>query len=251
MNDYKLREMKFCNKYEELMQELGHKKLPRIGCRKLKYMLESCRKELHSQNNDDGISNGASKNPCPVCDGTFFPLLLKEMSAVVTFFNKRAQILLDRHLASHCSKCFIWLEDRLLGNQITLIQECENLVTYASINAIAMRRILKKYDKIHYSKQGQDFKSRSQNMQIEILQSPWLYELMAFHINLRDSNTDKANASALLEGCSLVFNDTKPSLCIELVDLVKLDIDLTCSICLCRLAAVISFATCARVKLVQ
>lgn len=72
-------------------------------------------------------------------------------------------------------------------------------------------------------------------MQIEILQSPWLYELMAFHINLRDSNTDKVNASALLEGCSLVFNDAKPSLCIELVDLVKLDIDLTCSICLVSL----------------
>lgn len=83
-----------------------------------------------------------------VCDGTFFPLLLKEMSAVVTFFNKQAQTLLDRHLASGCSKCFIWLEDRFLGNQITLIQECENLVTYASINAIAMRRILKKYDKV-------------------------------------------------------------------------------------------------------
>lgn len=83
-----------------------------------------------------------------VCDGTFFPLLLKEMSAVVTFFNKRAQILLDRHLASGCSKCFIWLEDSIVGNQITLIQECENLVTYASINAIAMRRMLKKYDKV-------------------------------------------------------------------------------------------------------
>ncbi|KAL8548656.1 hypothetical protein ACS0TY_007801 [Phlomoides rotata] len=221
--------MKFCNKYEELMQELGQKKLPCIGCRKLRNILESCRKQ---QNNGDGISNGASQNPCPVCDGTFFPLLLKEMSAVVRFFNKRAQILLDRHLASGCSKCFVWLEDRLVGNQITLIQECDNLVAYATINAIAMRRILKKYDKIHYSKQGQDFKSRSQNMQIEILQSPWLYELMAFHINLRDSNTDKLNASALLEGCSLVFNDAKPSLSIELVDLVKLDIHLTCSICL-------------------
>lgn len=61
--------MKFCNKYEELMQELGHNKLPRIGCRKLKNILESCRKQLHSQvnhNNGDEISsNAASKYPCP------------------------------------------------------------------------------------------------------------------------------------------------------------------------------------------
>lgn len=74
MND-KLREMKFCNKYEELMQELGHKKLPRIGCRKLKIILESCRKELHSQNNGDGISNGASKTPCPGLTLSNFGLL--------------------------------------------------------------------------------------------------------------------------------------------------------------------------------
>lgn len=85
----------------------------------------------------------------PVCEGTFFPLLLKEMSRVVGFFNKRAQRLLDHHLASGCCKCFIWMGDRLLGNDIELIQECENLITYASINAIAMRRILKKYDKVH------------------------------------------------------------------------------------------------------
>ncbi|GAV79744.1 LOW QUALITY PROTEIN: zf-C3HC4_2 domain-containing protein, partial [Cephalotus follicularis] len=37
---------------------------------------------------------------------------------------------------------------------------------------------------------------------------------------------------ALFEGFSLPFNDGKPSLTCELFDSIKLDIDLTCSICL-------------------
>lgn len=82
---------------------------------------------------------------------------------------------------------------------------------------------------IHYSKEGQAFKSRAVSMQIEILQSPWLYELMAFHINVRESI---ANTSVLLEGCSLVFDNETPSLSFELFNSFKLNIDLTCSICL-------------------
>ncbi|KAH6811165.1 SPX domain-containing protein [Perilla frutescens var. frutescens] len=234
-----LRNMKFCNKYEELILGLGQKNLPRIGCRRLKNILENCTKQLHlhaaavhdDQNNGDGIST--DPRHCSVCDGTFFPMLLKEMCAVVGFFNKRAQRLLDHHLASGFCKCFIWLGERLIvRNDVALIQECETLIAYATINAIAMRRILEKYDKIHYSKQGQAFKSRSVSMQIEILQSPWLYKLMAFHVNLRESRANSGNARVVLDGCSLIFDDGKPSLCFELIESNKISIDLTCSICL-------------------
>lgn len=69
-------------------------------------------------------------------------------------------------------------------------------------------------------------------MHIGILQSPWLCELMAFHINLRETKTMSRKAPALFEGCSLKINDGKPSLACELFDSVKLDVDLTCSICL-------------------
>lgn len=206
-------------------------KLPRIGCRRLKNILENCTKQLHSVRDDhdscDAISTDSQR--CSVCDGAFFPLLLKEMSAVVGFFNNRAQRLLDHHLASGFCSCLILLGDRLMGNDVVLIQECENLITYASINSIAMRRILKKYDKVHYSKQGQAFKSRSVSMRIEILQSPWLYELMAFHINLRES---KVRSGDGLEGCSVIFDDGKPSLYFEVFDSFKHNIELSCSICL-------------------
>ncbi|XP_059625686.1 probable E3 ubiquitin-protein ligase BAH1-like 1 [Cornus florida] len=222
--------MKFCKKYEEYMQGQDEKKLPGVGFKKLKKILKKCRRDIESHNHLDNISN--CPHSCPVCDGTFFPSLLKEMSAVVGCFNERAQKLLELHLASGFRKYFIWFKDKLQGNHVALIQEGRDLVTYAMINAIAMRKILKKYDKIHYSKQGQAFKSQAQSMRIEILQSPWLCELMAFHINLRESKSKTRKAHPLFEGCSLVFNDGTPSLSCELFDSVNLDINLTCSICL-------------------
>lgn len=78
-------------------------------------------------------------------------------------------------------------------------------------------------------------------MRIEILQSPWLCELMAFHINLKESQKESGATvaspppvHALFDGCSLTFDDGKPLLSCELSDSVKVDIDLTCSICLVR-----------------
>ncbi|KAA8549165.1 hypothetical protein F0562_000849 [Nyssa sinensis] len=222
--------MKFCKKYQEYMQGQDQKKLPGVGLKNLKKILKKCRRDIQSQNVHNEIS--ACLHSCPVCDGTFFPFLLKEMSVVVGCFNQRARELLELHLASGFRKYFIWFKEKLHRNHVALIQEGKDLVTYATINAIAMRKILKKYDKIHYSKQGQAFKSQAQSMHIEILQSPWLCELMAFHINLRETKAKAKKAAALFEGCSLIFSDGKPSLSCELFDSVKLDIDLTCSICL-------------------
>ncbi|KAF8387852.1 hypothetical protein HHK36_026514 [Tetracentron sinense] len=224
--------MKFCKKYQEYMQG-QEKQLPGVGFKKLKKILKKCRRELQAHKDLDGIPNTPScPNHCSVCDGSFFPSLLKEMSAIVGCFNERAQKLLELHLASGFRKYFIWFKGKLQGNHVALIQEGKDLVTYAMINAIAIRKILKKYDKIHYSKQGQAFKSQVQSMHIEILQSPWLCELIAFHINLRETKVNTRTVSGLFDGCSLTFDDGKPSLSCELFDSIKLNIDLTCSICL-------------------
>ncbi|KAJ8898603.1 hypothetical protein K2173_004216 [Erythroxylum novogranatense] len=211
--------MKFCKKYQEYMQG-QREELPGLGFKNLKKTLKKCRRDFESHQELSGSADAKScPNQCPVCDGTFFPSLLKEMSAVVGCFNERAQKLLEMHLFQ--------------GNHVALIQlEGKDLVTYALINAIAVRKILKKYDKIHYSKQGQAFKAEAQRMHIEILQSPWLCELMAYHINLRETQVKSRRAPALFEGCSLTIDDGKPSLSCELFDSIKLDIDLTCSICL-------------------
>ncbi|KAF2314996.1 hypothetical protein GH714_037482 [Hevea brasiliensis] len=251
--------MKFCKKYQEYMRG-QQKELPGVGLKKLKKILKKCRRDFESHQELDGalllpitvLINVQNLIQVPirlfsliqgflsgnlefiVCDGTFFSSLLKEMSAVVGCFSERAQKLLELHLASGFQKYFIWFKGKLQGNHVALMQEGKDLVTYALINAIAVRKILKKYDKIHYSNQGQAFRSQAQSMHIEILQSPWLCELMALHINLRKTKINSKNkVPALFEGCSLTFDDDdKPSLSCELFDSIKLDIDLTCSICL-------------------
>ncbi|KAK7392324.1 hypothetical protein VNO78_20758 [Psophocarpus tetragonolobus] len=214
--------MKFCKAYQQYVQEQGQQ-LPAVGFKKLKKIMKRCRKSsLHPSCPDH----------CPVCDGTFFPSLLNEMSEILGCFNQRAQELLEMHLASGLKKYFLLLKAKFQGNHNTLIQDGKDLVMYAIINAIAIRKILKKYDKIHYSKQGQLFKSKVQTMHKEILQSPWLCELIALHINLRETKTNSIGVSALFDGCYLTFKDGKPSLTCELFDSIKIDIDLTCSICL-------------------
>jgi E3 ubiquitin-protein ligase BAH len=221
--------MKFCKKYEEYMQAQSRKKLPGVGFKKLKKILKRCRRKCPPSSQNLIHSDSVCPHHCPVCDGTFFPCLVKEMSAVVGCFNSRARKLLKLHLASGFMN---WFKNKIHGNHIAFIEEGKDLVSYAIINAVAMRKILKKYDKIHYSNQGQAFKSQAQSMHIEILQSPWLCELMAFHINLRETKANSQKAPAFFEGCSLVFNDEMPSLSCKLFDSINLDISLTCSICL-------------------
>ncbi|PNY13654.1 E3 ubiquitin-protein ligase bah1-like protein, partial [Trifolium pratense] len=168
-----------------------------------------------------------------VCDGTFFPSLHNEMSEIVGCFNQRAQKLLEKHLASGFRKYILMLKGKSKGNHTTLIHEGGDLVTYALINAVAIRKILKKYDKIHYSKQGQLFKSQAQTMHKEILQSPWLIELMALHINLRETKVNNLRETEdNSRKAPALFQEDKPSLVCEPFDSIKVDIDLTCSICL-------------------
>ncbi|KAA0067999.1 putative E3 ubiquitin-protein ligase BAH1-like 1 isoform X1 [Cucumis melo var. makuwa] len=230
--------MKFCKKYEEYLRGQEKKlKLPGFHFKRLKKILKNCSRDFQSRHrHGDGACYAVAIHSCPdqcsVCDGTFFPFLLNEMSAIVGGFNQRAQKLLELHLASGFRKYLLWFKGKLESDHAVLVQEGKELVNYALMNAIAVRKILKKYDKIHYSKQGQTFKSQAQSKHIEILQSPWLSELIAFHINLKETKHKSKRISSAFEECSLAITDGKPSLTCELFDSVKLDIDLTCSICL-------------------
>ncbi|CAN8311036.1 unnamed protein product [Cochlearia groenlandica] len=230
--------MKFCKKYEEYMKEQKEKKnLPGVGFKKLKKILKKCRRD-HLLPSRIALQHGNNTCPreCTVCDGTFFPELLKEMEDVVVWFNDNAQKLLELHFDSGFRNCLtLFKSNNRKRNHLCLIQQGKDLVNYALINAVAIRKILKKYDKIHESRQGQAFKTQVQKMRIEILQSPWLCELMAFHINLKETQKESVSvlaSPALFDGCSLIFDDGKPLLSCELSDSVKVDIDLTCSICL-------------------
>ncbi|KAM3733031.1 hypothetical protein ACB098_11G104100 [Castanea mollissima] len=195
--------MKFCKEYRQYMHG-KEETLPLLGFKKLKKIMKKCRRDFRCKKNIDGFHNiQTCPNHCPVCDGTIFPSLLKDLSLVIGSSNKQAPKLLELHLASGFQKYFLWLRGNRQSDHTALIQKGKDLVSYALINAIAIRKILKKYDKIHDSKQGQTFKSQAQSMPTEILQSPWLCEL----INSRDSKIKSEKAPAF-EGCNLIFNDS-------------------------------------------
>ncbi|XP_049933712.1 probable E3 ubiquitin-protein ligase BAH1-like 1 isoform X2 [Nymphaea colorata] len=232
--------MKFCKRYQEYMQKQEIQHLPGVGFKRFKKILKKCREEHQSnRKSNNGLlvstsssSSSSTSSHCPVCDGTFFPTLLKEMSSISCSFNTRAKKLLELHMATGVHKYLIWFRNKCQGNNISLVEEGKDLVTYATVNAIAIRKILKKYDKIHHSKQGQAFRLQARSMSIEILQSPWLNELIAFYINLRETKSSMRTIPGLLEECAVTFDQGKPSLSCVLFESLRLEIDLTCSICL-------------------
>ncbi|WJX40883.1 RING-type E3 ubiquitin transferase [Trifolium repens] len=56
-----------------------------------------------------------------VCDGTFFPSLLSEMSEIVGCFNEHAQELLELHLASGFKKYILWFKGKVHKNHAALL----------------------------------------------------------------------------------------------------------------------------------
>lgn len=222
--------MKF-NKQFSAYVETQHNLLPGVShveFKRLKKLLKHC--PLHDPPGFVDPSLSSSDNFCPECDQIFFPLLMKEVADVLGCFNARVQHLLKIHLASGFHKYMLRLKYRSsFGNHSEMISEGQKLASYVSMNALAIQKILKKYDKVHFSKNGQAFKSRLQTMHVELLQSPWLVELIAFHLNLKDNTPLNSDISSR---CLYDFESSKPTVSFMFSGSIKLEIDLTCSICL-------------------
>lgn len=219
--------MKFNKEYSAFL-ETQRNLLPGVShveFKRLKKLLKHCPHQAPSSS-----SSSSNRSHCPECDQGFFPLLTKDVADVLGFFNARVQHLLEMHLASGFQKYVLWLKYRSsFGNRSEMILEGQKLAQYVSMNALAIRKILKKYDKVHFSKNGQAFRSQLQTRHVELLQSPWLVELIAFHLNLKDKALLDTEMSSR---CMYDFENSKPTISYMLSSSVKLDIDLTCSICL-------------------
>ena len=87
-------------------------------------------------------------------------------------------------------------------------------------------------EKVHKCEKGRAFKSGAQVKHIEILQSPWFYELMSFQINLRGKSKASNGDAALFGGLALMFNGENHSISCGLFDSFKVDVNLICPICL-------------------
>jgi E3 ubiquitin-protein ligase BAH len=86
-----------------------------------------------------------------VCDQMFFTELNKEASDIAGCFSSRVQRLLHLHVPSGLQR-YIWrVRQCFIDDQQIMVQEGRMLINYVTMNAIAIRKILKKYDKVRCS----------------------------------------------------------------------------------------------------
>ncbi|XP_073276161.1 probable E3 ubiquitin-protein ligase BAH1-like [Primulina huaijiensis] len=216
---------------ERFLEDCSH-----VEYKRLKKVLKSCRtcrdlKDSYEVNNGkgDALSRLCQCESCPVCDQKFFSELAKEASDIAGCFSSRVRHLLNLH--EHKIQRFItFVRQCFQSPQQATEQECRMLIEYVIMNALAIRKILKKYDKVHSSDNGRKFKSKMLSEHIEVLQSPWLIELGAFYINFSKSNGGRSDEPLNPFSCDLIT--TEPKMTLMLPDMVKLEYNLTCPICL-------------------
>ncbi|KAH6798938.1 SPX domain-containing protein / zinc finger RING protein-like protein [Perilla frutescens var. frutescens] len=155
---------------------------------------------------------------------------MKEASDIAGCFSSRVRQLLQFHIHGGTHRYFTFLSYCFANPQQKTAQECRMLTEYVMMNAVAMRKILKKYDKIHSSANGRKFKSKMRSEYMEILQSPWLIELGAFCKNFNNPNGE--NSEGLQDPFSFDLTASAPMMTLILPDNVKLEYNLTCAICL-------------------
>lgn len=190
---------------EYLQAEEGSDKFcPHIEYKRLKKVLKSCRAANSNSNGQQQDHHQPCQfESCQLCDQNFFSELKKEASDIAGCFSSRVRRLLQLHTAPGIQKYLVTLRQCFKSDQKDMMQECQILIEYAMMNAIAMQKILKKYDKVHCSVNGRNFKSKMRSEHLEILQSPWLIELGALYLNFNESNDGKSNEIFSQFSCSL------------------------------------------------
>lgn len=232
--------MKFGETFTEYLhgeQEWFLDKCSHVEYKRLKKVLKSCRGCRDVEESDDGepkryneLADTCHCDSCQLCDEKFFSELTREASEIAGCFKTRVRRLLNLHDSSSLQRCMWRLRHCFRDDQQVLCQEGRMLLDYVTMNAIAIRKILKKYDKVHGSITGRNFKSKMRAERIELLQSPWLIELGAFYLNL--SGSDMGEPGEFFRKFSCDLSGTLPVMTMTLADSVKYEYNLTCAICL-------------------
>jgi E3 ubiquitin-protein ligase BAH len=98
---------------------------------------------------------------------------------------------------------------------------------------------------IHGSVSGRDFKSKMQTEHIELLQSPWLIELGAFHLNCDSLDVDEPVGffkNGFFKNFSCDLAGTQPVMTMAISETIKYEYNLTCPICLVRCFSEVSLS---------
>ncbi|XP_023751422.1 probable E3 ubiquitin-protein ligase BAH1-like [Lactuca sativa] len=251
--------MKFGSTFTEYL--LGEKvssfdlnKCSHVEYKRLKKVLKVCRHHCQGLNHADA-NNGAScgdefrvieedrdqnntvsdicrYRSCQWCDRMFFSEIMKEASDITGCISSRVRHLVQLHCNTGMQRYLLHLFQCFKNDQQALVLEGQMLIEYVIMNAIALRKILKKYDKVHNSVSGMNFRSKLQAEHLEISQSPWLIELVAFYINFSESNEMICNELCSSFSCDLSVTDSEPVLKLVLPDYAVLEYNLTCAVCL-------------------
>ncbi|XP_072951794.1 probable E3 ubiquitin-protein ligase BAH1-like 1 [Typha angustifolia] len=233
--------MKFGETFTEYLhgeQERFLNKCSHLEYKRLKKVLKSCRICRALQDNsgsDQQDESNASPDfcqcdSCPLCDQIFFAELTREASDIAGCFSSRVRRLLHLHVSSGMQRYMWRLRHCFTDDQQVMIQEGRMLLDYVTMNAIAIRKILKKYDKIHGSVNGREFKTKLRAKHIELLQSPWLIELGAFYLNFNGSDGGEPGEFFRKFSCDL--NDDQPAMTMSISDTLKYEYSLNCAVCL-------------------
>ncbi|KAB5519585.1 hypothetical protein DKX38_023904 [Salix brachista] len=238
--------MKFGETFMEYLhgeQEGCLDKCAHVEYKRLKKVLKKCRsqgssstscndeqqQEMDSEQNHS-LSQFCHCQSCPLCDQMFFSELMREASDIAGCFSSRVRHLLHLHVARGMQKYKLRLRQCFTNDQQNMVEEGRMLIEYVTMNAIAIRKILKKYDKVHCSINGKNFKSKMRSEHIELLQSPWLMELGAFYLNFDGIGGGEFSEFSSRFSCDLSV--TEPVMTLMLPNSTKLEYGLTCAICL-------------------
>ncbi|KAJ4970834.1 hypothetical protein NE237_003933 [Protea cynaroides] len=235
--------MKFGQTFTEYLQGEQERflvKCSHVEYKRLKKVLKSCKSCRALQDSscnegadvegDDAVASICHCESCPLCDQMFFSELMKEASEISGFLSSRVRRLLHLHISKGLQKYMLQLYHCFGSGQHAMVQEVRILIDYVIMNAIAMQKLLKKYDKVHSSINGRKFKTKLRSEHMELLQSPWLIELGAFYIN--STTLDNGDSPEDFRQFSCDFTSTQPVLTLMLPNSMKLEYNLTCAVCL-------------------
>ncbi|KAJ9540492.1 hypothetical protein OSB04_026998 [Centaurea solstitialis] len=239
--------MKFGETFKEYLhhedKDSNLNKCSHVDYKKLKKLLKVCRRnysngdlQVHEEEEEEDCQiNTTTLCPyqsCQLCDRLFFSEIMKEASDITGCISSRVRHLVQLHCATGTQRLLLHLFQCFKNDQQALVMEGRMLIEYVIMNAVALRKILKKYDKVHKSVIGMNFKSKLQAEHLEISQSPWLIELMAFYMNFSESNHMICHELCVPFSCDLNVSDAEPVLRLVLPNYANLEYNLTCAVCL-------------------
>ncbi|CAN0927463.1 Probable E3 ubiquitin-protein ligase BAH1-like 1 [Linum grandiflorum] len=197
-------------------------KCSHVEYKRLKKVLKRCRVSHGSQ---DQQGDEEPEDNSPGC-GRFCNC----ESCPAGCFSSRARRLLHLHMARGMQGYVLRVRQCFRDDKLAMAEEGRMLMEYVTMNAIAIRKILKKYDKVHSSVNGNIFKSKMRAEHIELLQSPWLIELGALLLNFNGLNGGRFSEFCGHFSCDL--DASEPVMKLTLPNSVTIEYSLTCAICL-------------------